>query len=93
MGMPSAHLRDQVVRHIVRRELPGLEAEHELPREVEHEVGHFLADRDRVAGSQCGGKFMRFLNQIRAQGLASLDAVPCAALAQVCHHRHGAIER
>ena len=88
LRMAPLHLGDEVVGDLARSELAGLLAEDKLPGEMEHQVGHLVANRRGVAGGEGRVEFMHFLDQVGSQRLARLDAVPAAAGTQVGYHRY-----
>jgi len=91
--MPPLHLGLEVVCGVVRGELPQFLGQHQLPRQVEQEVGHLLADRGRVPLPQRVVELVDLLHQVRAEGDAGLDLVPRAPVPKVGNHRHGARKR
>src|SRR5256885_2873695 len=81
--MPSPHLLFNRARHILRTEFAPLLPDHDLKREMQHEIPQFIPDLiatpwsarpaarpDRVV------QFEHFFHEIWTQGFASLRRIP-----------------
>ncbi len=91
--MPASHLRNQRVRDVVRVELAVLLGDHRMEEHLEEDVAQLLANRVRVAGSQRIVELVRLLDEIGAQRVVRLLAIPLAARAQIAHERERIFKR
>ena len=85
MRMPGTHLRDQRARHVVRRERAPLLGDHRVEEDLEQYVAELLERVSIVAGADRILELVRFLDEIRAQGVVTLCRIPLASRAKITH--------
>ncbi len=86
--MPPSHLRLEEAGDFRRGGFAQLLCQDELPGEVQEEVTQLLADGLGVALAQGVIQLEELLDQVGAEGLPGLGAVPGTAAAKVPDHRH-----
>ena len=91
--MASLHLGFQVVRGFVGGELRQLLGQHQLPGQVEQQIGHLVPDGGAVSRADGVVQLVDLLDQVRSQGVAGLDPIPGAPIPEVTNHRHRASKR
>src|SRR2546422_8759414 len=85
--MAPPHLLLKRPRHGLRVQLVPLLSDHDLEREVEQQIAQLVAQLGRLAAAQGLIELERFLDQIRAKGVAGLGMVPRAAGSQRSEER------
>jgi hypothetical protein len=60
---------------------------------MEHQIGHFLTDRDRVSLVEGVIELEDLLDQVRSQGFPGLDPVPGAPATEVADDVESASKR
>ncbi|MEZ4585684.1 MAG: hypothetical protein R2909_04695 [Gemmatimonadales bacterium] len=88
----SHHLPLEVGGDLVGREVAPLLGQHELPGQVQEEVGRLGPDRVDFTRAEGAVELVDLLEQIGAQGLAGLNSIPGTALPEIPHHRHGPLK-
>ena len=76
--MPPLHLGLEIAGHLVRGELAQLLGQHQLPGEMEQQIGHLAPDRRRVSRPERLVQLVDLLDQVRPQRIPGLDPVPGA---------------
>src|SRR5262249_60579445 len=77
------HFLFERARHDLRVELRALFGDYDLKREMEQHVAQLVAHRFRIIGLNGGVELEDFLDQVRAERLGSVRAIPWAALPQL----------
>ena len=72
---------------------PCLLGQDQLPGQVKQQIRHLFADGGRITLRDGMVQLEHLLEQVRTDGLAGLDPVPGAALAEIPDHRQSASKR
>ena len=91
--MPPPHFVFDRTGDGFRIELAGFLTEHDLKREVEHQVSELVFDLGEMASPDGLVELQDFFDQIGAQGFARLCRVPGTAFSEVAHQLDHASKR
>ena len=91
-GDPAA-IRSEVAGGILGRELQPFLSQHELPGEVEQQVGYLAPDRRRISRADRLVQLVDLFDQVRPERVAGLNPIPGAPHPEVPDHRHRASKR
>src|SRR5262249_61357510 len=87
------HFLFERARHDLGIELRALFGDYDLKREVKQHVAQLVAHRFRIIGLNGVVELEDFLDQVGAERLGSLRAVPWAALPQLAHESQSTSKR